>query len=151
MGCRLRANLPQVVEQLKPEWAYLKEFRRQELQSKSKQKSDYDRRHRTHSLPPIPDDSEVWITSDRKQVISGRVTGQREMPRSYTVSIPGGSVHRNRHHLNEIPSPPPISSPQSPPQLISPPQPTVGPAPNRIMTRSQTGTAIRPPTWPKSW
>ena len=95
MGRRLRANLPQVVEQLKPEWAHLKEFMRQKLQFKSKQKSDYDRRHRTHSLPPIPDDPEVWITSDRKQVISGRVTGQREMPRSYTVSIPGGSVHRN--------------------------------------------------------
>ena len=140
-----------MVEQLKPELAYLKEFRRQKLQFKSKQKSDYDRRHRTHSLPPIPDDSEVWITSDRKQVISGRVTGQREMRRSYTISIPGGSVHRNRHHLNVIPSPPPISSPQPPLQPISPPQPTVRPAPNRIMTRSQTGTAIRPPTWPKSW
>ena len=92
MGCRLRANLPQVVEQLKPEWNYLKEFRRQEFQFKSKQKNDCDRCHRTHSLPPIPDDSEVWITSDRKQVISGRVMGQREMPRSYIVSIPGASV-----------------------------------------------------------
>ena len=148
MGRRLRANVPQVVEQLKPEWGYLKE----ELQFKSKQKSDYNRRHGTHSLPPIPDDSEVWITSDRKHVISGRVTGQREMPRSYTVSIPDGSVHRNRHHLNAILSPPPISSPQPPPQPISPTQPTVRPTPNRIMTRSQQQVVEhRHFCWPKSW
>ena len=61
MGRQLRANLPLTEEQLCPQWPYLGEFRRQNNLFKSKQKRDYDRRHRVRSLPLIPDDSEVWI------------------------------------------------------------------------------------------
>ena len=39
----------------------------------------------------IPDDSEVWITSDRNQIIPGRVTGERGTPRSYDVSTSSGT------------------------------------------------------------
>ena len=39
----------------------------------------------------IPDDSEVWITSDRIQIVPGRVTGERETPRSYNVSTSSGT------------------------------------------------------------
>jgi transposase InsO family protein len=154
MGRRLKGNLPQVVEHLQPQWPYLEDFRTQDSSFKRRQKDDYDRRHGVRSLPPIPDDSEVWITSDKKQAIPGRVTGQRGTPRSYNISTPSGQVSRNRHQLNVIPSPQPPSPPQSP----TPPQPQaqqaqqrIPSAPCRIMTRSQTGTAIHPPKWPKTW
>ena len=97
-----RANLPLVAEQLKPELSYLEDFYEQDGSFKRKQVEDYDRRHGVHPLPPIPDDSEVWITSDKNRV---RVTGQRETLRSYTINTPNGQVCRNRHQLNVMPSP----------------------------------------------
>ena len=151
MGRRLRANLPLVAEQLKPEWSYLEDFCEQDSSFKRKQKEDYDRRHGVHPLPPIPDDSEVWITSDKNRVIPGRVTGQRETPRSYTINTPNGQVCRNRHQLNVMPSPQSSSPDPVSVQAPSTSSSSVSPAPNRIMTRSQTGTAIYAPKWPKSW
>ena len=151
MGRRLRANLPLVAEQLKPEWSYLEDFCEQDSSFKRKQKEGYDRRHGVHPLPPIPDDSEVWITSDKNRVIPGRVTGQRETPRSYTINTPNGQVCRNRHQLNVMPSPQSSSPDPVSVQAPSTSSSSVSPAPNRIMTRSQTGTAIYPPKWPKSW
>ena len=59
MGRKLRTNLPQIQELLKPSWPYLETFREQNDEFKIKQKRYYDRYHRVHSLPPIPDETEV--------------------------------------------------------------------------------------------
>ena len=102
MGRIIRGNLPQVTEKLTPTWSYLEEFRRQDGEFKQRQKQDYDRRHRVRRLPPIPDETEVWITSG-PQPIQGRATPAKA-PRSYTVITESGEVRRNRSHLNVIPN-----------------------------------------------
>ena len=74
MGRRLRSNLPQVTEQLIPGWDFLADFRKQDKEFKQKQKRDYDCRHNVKPLPPIPDNAEVWITTDPGQPVQGRVS-----------------------------------------------------------------------------
>ena len=62
-GRQLRGNLPLTKEQLCPQWPYLKDFKQQNKRFKSKQKQDYDRRHRACPLLPIPNDSDMWDTA----------------------------------------------------------------------------------------
>jgi len=111
-------------KEAEPNWSYLEEFRKQDGEFKSKQKQDYDRRHRVQSLPPIPDESEVWITFG-PQPVQGNATSTNA-PRSYIIQTDSGEVCRNRSHLNVIPDTPAIS--QSTKQIEQP---------RRIMTRSQ--------------
>eukprot|EP00731_Ephydatia_muelleri_P032481 Em0024g25a len=155
-------NLPQTLEHLKPEWPYLLRFQEQDLEFKSHQKSNYDRHHRVHQLPDIPDQTEVWITTDKSKPTPGIVVGKAGAPRSYIVETQGGLARRNRHHLNVVPNvvrqgaeepQQPDSLEQEPEQVEKPQQPNTyeqeqdhqPQEPHRIMTRSQTGTAIRPP------
>ena len=63
MGRLLRTTIPMATEQLIPPWPYLDNFCTLNAQFKQQQKADYDRRHRSTSLPPIPNDTEVWVTS----------------------------------------------------------------------------------------
>lgn len=148
MGRRLRDNLPQVTPQLTPEWHYLEEFRKQDAEYKAKQKTNYDRRHRTRPLPLIPDSSEVWITSNSDGPVPGRVSGQLDMPRSYDVSTQSGVVRRNRRHLNVVPGDTRASTPGNNGDVSNasdPVSPSPVTPPRQIMTRSRTGTIIRPP------
>ena len=85
----------------------------------------------------IPDDSEVWITTDREPV-RGRVTSSTDTPRSYNVGTPTGKIHRNCHQLQNRKQRPMIMT------NLSDSEPEREP-PKRIVTRSQTGTAIQPP------
>ena len=89
MGRKLRSNLPQLPEQFVPTWSYLVEFCEQDAEFKRKQKSNFDKRHKTKSLPLIPESSEVWITSNRSNPIRGRVARQVETPRSYELNMVG--------------------------------------------------------------
>ena len=135
MGRQLRSNLPQIKDKQRPAWPYLEEFCKQNELFKQRQKADFDRRHRVRPLPPIPSDTEVWITSG-DQPIPGRVTATALTPRSYLVETSPGHAHirRNRQHINVVPDNHSISEDT---RLES--------SPRRIMTRSQTGTLIRPP------
>ena len=63
MERRLWTSLLILHKQLAPPWPYLDEFQELNEQFKQRQKVDYDRCHRTHPLPPIPKNTEVWITS----------------------------------------------------------------------------------------
>ena len=135
MGRRLRTTLPIVKDQLAPPWPYLDEFQKLNEQFKQRQKADYDRRHRSHHLPAIPNDTEVWVTSGATPS-PGRVTAHSSAPRSYIVDTPQGEMRRNRLHLNVVPdgqSSMNRSSDTSPDNR------------HRPVTRSFTGTAIRPP------
>ena len=137
MGRCLRTTLPQVNDQLIPQWKYLETFRKQNKEFKQRQKSAYDRRHRTSSLPPIADDTKVWITSGRT-ALPGQIMSHANTPRSYIVNTPGGQIRRNRQHLNVIPDK--SNDNQLPSNSNSETSALPGP-----LTRSRTGTDIRPP------
>lgn len=132
MGRRVRTTLPQLGEQLKPEWTYLVDFRQKDDRFKRKQKKNFDHHHRVQDLPDIPDDSAVWISSGSTPV-RGRIVSSTAAPRSYIVDTPTGPVRRNRFHLGVAPDPLPSSSDSE------------EPSPRRIVTRSQTGTETRLP------
>ena len=132
MGRRVRANIPVLNHQLKPEWKFLDKFRQNNQAFKDRQKRDYDRQHGVKTLPPISEDSSVWITSG-DQPVAGRVVLPADTPRSYIVETPSGQVRQNRQHLNQMPE---SQDPQGQIEL-----PTRDP----IMTRSRTGTTVTPP------
>lgn len=134
MGRKLRTSLPLTNKQLIPQWSYLPKFREANEKFKKRQEQDYNRRHRAHEVPALPDDSEVWVTSSN-QPTQGRVITPADTPRSYLVETPTGQIRRNQQHLNIIPN---SSTDVSVPDNI----PT---ARSRIMTRSQTGTEIVAP------
>eukprot|EP00731_Ephydatia_muelleri_P015747 Em0009g171a len=104
MGRQLRTNLPQISEQLKPTWTHLHGFQEQDQEFKSHQKANFDKHHRVHSLPQIPQQTEVWITTDRSKPTPGVVVGKAEAPRSYIVETLSGKARRNQHQLNVMPS-----------------------------------------------
>ena len=131
MGRCIRSNIPLPKEEMIPKWKYLQDFRVENQKINNKQERDYDRSHRVHELPPLPDNCDVWITSSG-QPISGTITSSSDLPRSYYVQTPTGEVRRNQHHLNRVPD----SMNQDQPQSSET---------RRIMTRSSTGTPIIPP------
>ena len=137
MGRRIRTTVPQVTQQLIPKWPFLKTFRQTDKKYKSKQKSNYDRCHRAHSLPDLADDTPVWVrTGDSQQ--RGTIISTSNEPRSYIVSTPTGQVRRNRQHIVPIPSQTSLSETdpetQSNEFQRSP-----------VQTRSRTGTIVSPP------
>ena len=77
------------------QWPYLKVF-------KERNGEQFDHRHRANDLPEIPDNTEVWITSEDKP-ISGRVVGAEETSRSYIVETDSGLLQRNKsQHLRKM-------------------------------------------------
>ena len=138
MGRSLRTCLPQVREQLVPKWPYLSEFRALNLKYKRKQKRDYDKRHRSQDVEDIPSQSKVWITSEGRRT-EGIIVSPSKSPRSYLVDTPKGVVRRNRQHLYVAPPTQEKSEPDTAEQC------TDQPPENRIVTRSQTGTTVKPP------
>ena len=138
MGRRLRGNIPVLTTQLIPEWSYLDDFRRQNQHFKERQKREYDNRHGVRSLPPIPEDSDVWITTG-EQPTTGTVLRPAATPRSYIIQTPSGQIRRTRQHLNVVPR---NQDQVTPPQeKDNPPVTTRSP----IVTRSRSGTTVQPP------
>ena len=105
---------------------------------KGKQKENFDARHRVKDLPPIPNETDVWVTSESEPV-SGKVVAPADRPRSYVVDTPSGQIKRNHSQLIVVPSENSESykTTQQPEVETSPPR--------RIMTRSKTGTAVNLP------
>ena len=130
MGRNIRTNIPQATEYLVPQLPDYEKFRQDDKKVKKQQKGNYDCRHRARDLPSIPEDTEVWITTDNKH-IPGQVTSTAETPRSYYVDTPTGLLRRNRRDLNIMPNNH-ITDEQTP--VRSP-----------IVTRSKTGVQIKAP------
>ena len=85
MGRRLQTSIPQLGEHLSPKWPDLEEFRWNNHDFKMKQKEDFDySRHHVRTLPPLPDDTEVWVTTENK-TIPGKIISSSDTPRSYLV------------------------------------------------------------------
>ena len=131
MGRKIRSTLPTSTMTLTPQWPYLNEFRQANQEYKQQQKRDFDERHRVGDLPDIPDNTDVWITTNGNPV-AGRTVRMAETPRSYVVQTPSGQTRRNWSQLNVNPSTP--TTEEASEQSRSP-----------IMTRSRTGTSISPP------
>ena len=64
MGRTIRSDLPQPQEKLVPKWPYLADFRARNQKFKQKQKRDFDRRHKVKEIPSLPDDTDVFVTTD---------------------------------------------------------------------------------------
>ena len=62
MGSRTRTNVPMVKKLLLPQLPDHQKF------LPGVQKNNYDHWHRTHSLPPLPNDTEDWVTTEERQV-----------------------------------------------------------------------------------
>ena len=93
MGRRIRTDVPQVSNLLVPDWSntiFLK--RMHDIRSSKKQ---YDLCHRTRPVPSLPDDSEVWVSMQDRQV-PGRVDTSGSTPKSYVITTPTGQIRRNR-------------------------------------------------------
>ena len=154
MGRQLRSNLPLSTQQLTPDWSYLPEFRQKDEVYKQQQRQSYDRRHRTRSLSPLPIDSPVIVRTRDRQA-PGTVVADTPAPRSYRVQTPSGTLRRNRQHL--VPLPPEPEPPEPVPHSDSeatmnttPTSPslcdsTIPPPRSPVMTRTRTGTTMRPP------
>ena len=115
----------------------MEEFRKENERFKARQKWNFDKQHRTKDSDTIPSDTTVWITSEGEKA-PATVVSSANSPRSYLVETPSGMVRRNRIHLNVDPSPP---SDQSKAQIEPEPDSDT----RRIITRSQTGTVVKPP------
>ena len=100
MGRKIRTNIPLLQDQLIPEWNFLEGFCALNESFKRTQKETYDRQHGVRNLPPLSDNTEVWITSGEQ--MSGTVVRAADTPRSYIVDTPSGELRRNRHHLNIV-------------------------------------------------
>ena len=80
------------------------------------------------------------VITTEKQPVKGRVVEPAEAPRSYIVETPSGEVRRNRSQLNVVPEHSSIVEPE-----VGSSPTNASEQPCRIVTRSHTGTAIRPP------
>ena len=103
MGRKICTLLPQTTASLVPQWHYLLEFKPANRKFKDQQKNYYDARHRVCSLPDIPDNTDVWITTNG-QNSTGRTIRRTDAPRSYIVQTSSGELCRNRSQLNVNPS-----------------------------------------------
>ena len=96
------------------------------------QKKNYDRRHRVRPLPPLSEDTPVWVNTQNRQ-IPARVITSAATPRSYTVDTSTGHVWRNRQHI--VPDP----------QDTEPDDPPITTTVERRVARSQSRVQLQPP------
>lgn len=153
MGRRIQTDVPQSEETLIPSWPFMEEFRKRDQEYKKKQKQYYDKRNRVRTLPALPDESPVWVSTQQKQV-PGTVLEPADTPRSYILDTPTGQVRRNRcdirmrptssEHKNEGKTTDHEVEMDHEMEADSD-QGTDPAADERMMTRSRSGTVVRPP------
>ena len=144
MGRQLRTLLPSTDKQLIPQWNYLPEFMSANLRFKDKQKSEYDRHHRTTEAAPIQQGSEVWVMSGH-EAIRGTVLTAAPAPRSYLIDTQSGIIRRNQQHLRSVPSAPKLTSSKDHHQRPTDTQSRGVTRNSARITCFQTGTEIVPP------
>ena len=75
----------------KSKWPYLPKLRENNKKLKESQKRNFDRRHGVIEQGDLPDDAEVWVTSETRP-IQGRVISHANNPRSYVIETPSGEL-----------------------------------------------------------
>ena len=68
MGRRPRTDVPQVSNLLIPDWPHLQRFEEKDRKYKQQQKEQYDSHHRVRSLTPLPNDTDVWVNAQGRDV-----------------------------------------------------------------------------------
>lgn len=100
MGRKIKSTIPIMPKQLTPSLPKKKQLRKKEEEYRSKQKSNFDNRHKAKQLEPLPSGAVVYITD---MDCTGRVIKPLKEPRSYLVNTPKSVVRRNRIQLRNIP------------------------------------------------
>ena len=95
MNRKIRTTLPILPQDLKPKIPDYHNLQFSEEELRCKHKQNFDRRRAAHSLTPSKEGITVWIPDHN---CSGKVISQVG-PRSYRVSVPSGTLRRNRRHL----------------------------------------------------
>lgn len=129
MGRQLKTDVPQVKAHYVPKWPHIENLKEVHQKYRDSQSKHYNRCHRTRALPALPEDTAVWVQNEHSQD-PGNIVRPASTPRSYIVSTPRGEVRRNRIHLR-LRERPVQQTNQN----------------NRVMTRLQTGTELRPPNY----
>jgi len=127
MGRQLKTDVPQTKEHYIPKWSHIKNLKELHQKYRNVQSKHHNRRHRDRTLPPLPGDTAVWVQNGNSQE-PGNIVRPASTPRSYVVSVPGGEVRRNRMHLRTR-------------------ERLIPDCNHQMMTRSKTGTEIRPPNF----
>ena len=143
MGRQLRSNIPQHPSVLTPEWPYLTVFREKDQQLKQQEKSNYDKRHRVRSQPPLAQDEAVWVRT-QDHVDPGHVVQPAATPRSYIIQTPSAMLRRNQSHLTR-------QSGMTTDQADTATTNTGNNDQHRVMTHSQTGANVGPPSRLAYW
>ena len=84
MGRRLCTDVPQVSNLLIPDWPHLQGFEEKDRKYKQQQKEQYDSRHRVRPLTPLPNDTDVWVNVQGRDV-SGTVNSSHSTPCLYII------------------------------------------------------------------
>ena len=100
MGRKICTRVPTLPTLLCPSWPYLEQFRQKDASLKTRQKTDFDRRHSAKTLPDLPPGEHAWLPDQKAE---GTVVDRAGSPRSYVVETPNGQLRRNRRHLNLLP------------------------------------------------
>ena len=79
MGRNIRTTLPQTTTSLIPQWSYLTEFKTANKKFKDQQKKHFDDSHCVRNLPDIPDNTDIWITTDGQNTPAGLSGGQKNL------------------------------------------------------------------------
>ena len=90
MGRKIRTDIPTAKSLLTPNWPYLADFLKRDIENKAKQKQHDYQRHRTQTRDPLLPFTPVWIMTG-----GDRTPGQIR----FLATIPGGEVRRNRQHV----------------------------------------------------
>ena len=137
MGRRVRTDVSQSVKSLTPNWSHLISFAQNDREYKNQQKRNFDKCHRAHPLPFLPERAAVWVNTQGRQT-PGQVVGPANTPRSYVIDVPSGQIRRNHSNLNQ--------------RAEEPSQPTsTAVTERRPTTRFQTGVPLHPPDHLTYW
>ncbi len=83
MGRQIRSTVPQLNNQLTPNWSYLSTFREKNAEFKARQKDNFDKRHKVQDSSVLLDDTEVWVTTGpgtESEPVRGTITTSTGSP-----------------------------------------------------------------------
>ena len=93
---------PMMPTQLAPAWPNMQQVRKHEEHYKSKQKANFDLRHRAIDSSQLQQGTNVFIPDMNTE---GFVTKEAGFPRSVIVNTPKGEIRRKQADLKPIPIP----------------------------------------------
>ncbi len=110
-GRRIRCTLPCVPTSLEPSWPGIENWKREESESKIKQKQYYDARHGVKEIHPLEPGDSVWIQGENKP---GTVRVQQsDPPRFYTEAASYGETGQPLCLTSSSPRQPKRTSPMT--------------------------------------